>query len=356
MIGFQPTRTITWGMGVSVALLIFFIFLAGVAIFYGSSIDFPHMDKGLDLFHDDQCERPRDHSWIVELQNTLSNAGYALAGTLILLRAGTWAGHLFGANLLILGLMSALYHATLSHEMPQVLDVAWVYAALLALSVYASYVLIQRRQPLTIPSLAVYISGSVWVLVGLIITLLYGGEGFAAFASLSVFVIGAGFLCFLFDRFLPALGWTIGLIVILGVGIPAFGLLIKLKLHWNSDPVFAILIVLLILQLVYLFAGAKKLDWGRLAWELPVIVTPLIIGLVCRLGDGYNVTGKGETRIVARKFLCDPDGFFQAHAHWHLLGAVALLLGYDLLSQFQTRRGKDSDKAVIFPDSSVEQS
>jgi hypothetical protein len=354
MIGFQPTRTITWGMGVSVALLIFFIFLAGVAIFYGSSIDFPQLDKGLDLFHDDQCERPRDHSWIVELQNTLSNAGYALAGTLILLRAGTWAGHLFGANLLILGLMSALYHATLSHDTPQVLDVAWVYAALLALSVYASYVLMQRRQPLNIPILAAIISGSLWLVLGLTVTVLYGGKGFVAFASLSVFVVGAGLLCFLFDRFLPSLVWI--LILVLGIGIPVFGLLIKLKLHWDSDPVFAILIVLLIIQLVFLLAGAEKLDGGRMAWELPVIVTPLIIGLICRLGDGYNVAGQGETRIVTRKFLCDPDSVFQAHAHWHLLGAAALLLGYDLLSQFQTRRGKDSDKAVIFPDSAAEQS
>ncbi len=351
MIGFQPPKGMSWGIGSSLGLLVFFIFLAGVAIFNSNNVTYPRDDKGLELYHGDQCERPVDHGWMVEVQNTLSNAGYALAGTLILIRAASWSGLMLGANLLILGLMSALYHATLGHGTPQQLDVAWVYAALLALSVYASFVLVQRQQPLKIPIVAAIVCGGLWLALGITMPILFGWPGLAAFFGLSIFVVGAGVLCYVSDRILPAFVWIT--VPFLAVGIPLLGLLMKISFGWDSDAVFAILISLLIIQLVATISGAEAFDGWRLAWELPTILLLLVVGLVFRLGDGYSAMGSGDARTVGRKFLCDPDGPFQAHAGWHLLGALALLLGYDLLSQFQSGRGKGIDKPVIFPDAAV---
>jgi len=351
MIGFQPSRRIGWGMGVSLGLLVFLAFLAGIAIFHHNETVYPQDDVGLFAYHGDQCERPVDRGWMVEVQNTLSNASYALAGMLILMRAGSWAGIMFGANLLVLGAMSALYHATLGHRAPQVLDVAWVYAALLALSVYASYVLVQRGQPFKVPILALVICGLLYLALGIVTAALFEWSGFIAFLGVSLFVAGFGLLCFIGEKVLEAFVWVA--VPFLAVCIPLLGVFIKAEFGWDSDAVFAILVVLLIIQLVLIVAGAETIDGWRLAWELPLIGVLLGLGLLFRLGDGYDGERVGDVLTVTRKMFCDPDGAFQAHAHWHLIGGVALLMAYDLLTQFQASGRARIDRPVIFPDAAA---
>lgn len=351
MIGFQPARGIAWGTGVSLGLLVFFAFLAGIAIFHQNETDYPKDDAGLYSYHSDQCERPVDRSWMVEVQNTLSNASYALAGTLILMRAGTWAGLMFGANLLVLGAMSALYHATLGHGAPQVLDVAWVYAALLALSVYASYVLVQRPQPLKVPIPALIVCIVLFVGLGVLTPVLFGLGGLVAFAGVSLFIIGFGVLCFIGEKVLDSFVWIAA--PFLAVCIPLLGIFIKAEFGWDSDAVFTILIILLIIQLVMIITGSDAVDGWRLAWELPLVGVLLGLGLLFRLGDGYKGVTTDNVLTVTKKFLCDPDGPFQAHAHWHLIGGVALLMSYDLLTQFQASGRARLDRPLIFPDAAA---
>src|SRR5262249_53254244 len=49
------------------------------------------------------------------------------------------------------------------------------------------------------------------------------------------------------------------------------------------------------------------------------------IGVFCRLNDGTLSDG-------SRKLLCKPGWIIQPHAVWHVFGAVALLLTYDLFA------------------------
>jgi len=349
MIGFKPSRRVTWGAGVPFALLVFFTFLAAIAIGHVNETVYPRDDLGLFAYHTDQCERPVDRGWMVEVQNTLSNASYALAGVLILLRAGSWAAHMFGANLLILGAMSALYHATLGHKAPQVLDVAWVYAALLALSVYASYILMQRPNPLDMPLGWTIACIAIFVVMGVLTPLAFDSAALVPFFVLALIVAAFAVLCVIAEKVLESFVWIA--VPFLAVGIPILGIFIKAEFGWDSTAVFAFLVVFVIIQLVMILSRANWIDARRLAWELPLIVVLLGLGLLFRLGDGYKGVYVGENLVDAtRKFLCEPDGAFQAHAHWHLLGGIALLMAYDLLTQFQ-RLGRDPlDRPAIFPD------
>jgi hypothetical protein len=349
VIGLVPEKSHMWALGFAVGVLAFFIFLTALAIGHRNSTVYPQDDQHLASFHSDQCERPVDQGWMAEVQNTLSNVGYALAGMLILLRVRSWAGHLLGLNLLLLSFMSALYHATLT-ETPQKLDVAWVYAALLALQVYASFVHVQAENPFRV-SPGIWIGcGCGWVVLAAILLFGFHAKEFVGLVCLTVFVATAEALCFLSRKAAPVLAWVLAPALLLG--IPVFGYLIKDTFNWDSDAVFPILTVLLIMQLALIFASTNALKWELVGWELLPIVLTLAFGLFFRLADGYGTNSLG---FVDRKLLCHPDWwFFQAHANWHLLSAAALLLSYDLLVQFQRRSGDQAlDRTVIFPERSA---
>ncbi|MBW8886156.1 MAG: hypothetical protein JF616_00245 [Fibrobacteres bacterium] len=330
-------------------MLVFFAFLAGIAIFNHNDTVYPRDDLGLYAYHSDQCERPVDRSWMAEVENTLSNAGYVLAGALILLRAGSWAGLMYGANLVVLGAMSALYHATLGHGVPQIVDVAWVYAALLSLSTYASYVLMQRPEPLKIPLLWLLISGGLFVALGIVVTIMFGMGGLIPFIVLSLVVAGFGVLCFIGEKVLSTFVWIT--VPFLALAIPILGIFIKAEFGWDSDAVFAIMVVLLIIQLMLVITGAEKVDGLQLGWQLPLIVVLLGLGLLFRLGDGYKSETQADgTQVVTQHFLCGPDWAVQPHALWHLIGGAALLMAYDLLTRFQPSGRTPIDRPLIFPD------
>ncbi|MEI3853639.1 MULTISPECIES: hypothetical protein [unclassified Ensifer] len=347
MIGLVLHKPQMWVAGASISALLFLLFLAVVSIFHDNSTIYPRDDEGLrQLVHSGQCEMPADQSPIVEIQNTLSNMAYALAGTLILLCVRSWAGHLLAINLILLAIFSGLYHAVLA-ELPQVLDVAWVYAALLSLSIYISFVHVQAERPYGMAIWWWILCGTVLAASFIILPLVFRDNALVtlvAFVDLMAFVVSVNGLCWLARKKFPALIFVVAPVVCLFV--PVFGYLMRAELHWDSDAVFPIMIILLVLQLVVLCASARSLDWSVVGLELALIGAAVVPGFAFRLLDGYTKTG-------GRRWLCSPDSLFQAHAHWHILSAAALLLAYDLVSRFQPLAGDDGDRPVFFPQQSA---
>jgi hypothetical protein len=350
MIGMVADKPRMWALGGAGALLIFIILLIFLAITNSDSVIHPTGDQNLYSLHSDQCEQPRS-GWVFEVENTLSNFGYALAGLLILLRVTSWAGHLLGVSLVLLSITSGLYHATLTPT-TQLLDVVWVYAALLSLSVYASYVHVQAERPFQLSRWFWICCGAAWAILALIVLVLFQMAGLAALICLTLFVVVVEALCFLSRRVLSELTWVVA--PVLFVAVPLFGFMIKQSFRWDSDAVFAILAALLIFQLAFLIATAKSLDSILVGWELTGIGVVFALGLFFRLGDGYTKHITGEMEFVQRKLLCHPDALVQPHALWHLLGALALLLSYDLMVQFsRANAGEAADRTVMLPDRSV---
>jgi len=224
-----------------------------------------------------------------------------------------------------------------------------LYAALLALSVYASYILMQRPNPLDMPLGWTIACIAIFVVMGVLTPLAFDAAALVPFFVLALIVVAFAVLCVIAEKVLESFVWIA--VPFLAVGIPILGIFIKAEFGWDSTAVFAFLVVFVIIQLVMILSRANWIDARRLAWELPLIVVLLGLGLLFRLGDGYKGVYVGENLVDAtRKFLCEPDGAFQAHAHWHLLGGIALLMAYDLLTQFQKGDHDPLDRPVIFPD------
>ncbi|MEO8134022.1 MAG: hypothetical protein ABI831_08605 [Betaproteobacteria bacterium] len=287
-----------WLIGGAIFIGVLILCIIATAAIQGSQ-QFPTSKEELVKFHSDQCERPQSLSSVVERENTWSNLAYLLAGLLILLRARSIPAILFGANLCALALFSGLYHATL-RELPQVMDVAWVYCALFAAVVFSIYTLARLNNS----------DPPWWVWVGLV------------------------------------------------VGLDIFGLAIKRLLHWDSTVVFIVLVGLLAIifasVVVYSAVNGKIASqfggyygWLYLLLELVGVGIVAGFGFMFRLGDGYDVMGK----VVTEKFLCHPDSIFQAHAAWHILSAAALLLTYDIFCQFQKGSNVSRyDQTTVLPD------
>lgn len=347
MIGFVPDRSQIWVSGISIGLLVFFLFLGAVFALHSNTTVYPQDDLSLRrTVHSDQCERPKDQGRLVEVQNTLSNAAYALAGMFVLLCVTSWAGHMLGINLILLSIFSGLYHATLTHLM-QVFDVAWVYAALMSLSVYISYVQMQIERPYGFPRIYWIAGGGLLAAGFIILPVLFHSEALLTLISLiclTLFVATVAALLWVVRNWITELGYVV--IPALFVGVPILGYLMRDKFGWDSDAVFPILILLLIVQLLMLGAAARSINWNVAGLELGVLMLAILPGFLFRLLDGYHDNG-------TRKALCSPDLAFQAHAYWHLLSAVALLLAYDFVARFQPVGEKFQDIPVFFPKSSA---
>jgi len=342
MFGMVLDRPKMWILGGSLALLVFFAFLAVLNIAHRNATEYAPDDQGLYQVHSDQCERPIDRGRIVELHNTLSNVGYALAGMLILLQAVSWSGRIFAVNLIVLSVMSGAYHATLESG-PQELDVAWVYGVLLLLSAYASSVHAQADRPLAVSRWVWLGIAVIWVILALVIGLSYGWPGLLAVATLTLTLGAVWGLYVLMEKEAPWLKWILAPVFLLGLTF--LGYEIKHSFRWNSNAVFGIVTALLVIQMFLVLGSAGKLNWRPLACELLLIGGVLIAGLVFRLGDGYSQ--EVEDGPVTRNLLCAPDFPVQPHALWHLLSALALLLSYDLFSKFGAKK---MDRPVILPE------
>jgi len=278
--------------GITVAVILLCLILS--LSIHGSK-QFPQDQAEIAKVHGDQCERPRSFSAIAEPQNTWSNFAYFLAGLLVLLRARTLPGILFGANLSVLAFFSGFYHATL-RELPQVMDVTWVYAVLLSVIALGMHTVgLQNRAK---------VPWWVWVIVTLVLM--------------------------------------------------ALGFVIKRVLGLSSELVFIVLVattaVFVTVNIVSSAAQGTIANqfgsWLYLILELSGLCVITALAVLFQLGDGYQSAGGRVTRDV----LCNPNALIQPHALWHVLSAAVLLLTYDLFAQLQQGSNRSpSDQTAVLP-------
>ena len=307
----------------------------------------------------DQCERLRVGSPVMEPQNTWSNLSYVLVGLLILCRAPLTTGKLLGVYLILVGFTSGLYHASNygSHNAVdyQKWDIAALNAGLLAMTHFAVDAVCRRFIP----------------------------EEYARFKA----------------RFLPSLirfGWVFFAPALLGWGMAANRTRFGLFDSTTSFIIFvSVLVALVFAILIVTFSSVENHSkhasvvndlqrnhytpgsgrpggsptpgfltflfhniWGSL------LLTLTIAGLAffVRLGDGQ---GGGACRSLLHaypdivqqhpeipvkfpelagshlpKLLCSPDSPLQAHAAWHVLSALTLLLAYDLFARVCWKAGR----------------
>jgi len=238
---------------------------------------------------------------IVEPQNTWSNFGYLLAGLLILFRRPRLLGIAVGVNFCLMFLFSGLYHASLQNVW-QALDVAWIYSLLLSIIAYA------------VESLKIrYTKHRFSCMVGIL------SAGFPMWLGIFVAALKA-------SGILPSspltdsTNVTIALVGILGIPV-AIILLDFAWLNWgifdNSNSV---------LEYRKNLEG-REFIWGQ-QWkfELWMFIPALLGGMFRTALFGLPGDGCGHS-------LCRPHSFFQAHAAWHVLGALALWWTYDFVAQ-----------------------
>ena len=335
MFDLEKDRSRIWALGPAIGVLLFFLALAAVTIAHRNTTSYPKDDAGLYSIHHDQCEKPVDRGRIVEVHNTLSNVGYAIAGALVFVCAVSWAGRLLAVNLVMVAITSGAYHATLAED-PQLWDVVGIYAALLSLSTFVSFVHIRAANPLRV-------NFRIWIGCGLVlavlspplISLISGKAILAVFLPLiCMTAVAAVIACICYvtqslDMFFRTL-----IACSLFFGFAALGYVIKTVFGWDFTVVFAVLMVVLVIQLALLLGSAgppaSKSTSKIVGYEIVALVVVLGVGIVARLGDGYDLVGDK----VIPKWLCSKDHFLQAHAFWHLLGAAALLITYDLVARF----------------------
>lgn len=236
----------------------------------------------------DQCELLSLGGTVLEPQNTWSNVGYLLAGTLVLVFSTKPLGLAMG-GLGVLALFSGFYHASLQKN-PQTMDVAWIYVVL-------------------------------WL------TLCYGAQSV---------------LNFLRKRRIGRWVETVAI-----VGSVILGCLMAV---WRNDVcpfdsttaviIFAILIFAMCFRQMYVL----RTNWREI-WRIWLVFLPddpseernsgplrryiwiglpiTVLSFIFRLYDGDG------------KFLCLPHGmlsFIQAHACWHVLSGATLLILYDFFA------------------------
>lgn len=349
-------RVVMWLVGLGGVLVAALVcgFLAAVI---SSSTVYPRDDAGLKKdYHSDQCERPTDRSSIAEHQNTWSNLAYLLAGLLVLARARAPTGILLGVNLVLLAFASGLYHATLEYRF-QILDMIWVYAALFSLILQCSYVFTRSRSLTALPGWVCLPVALVQLGMFVVMLQAFAAKEVVAFLVLSALIVPAvQFLLILINRSTgqPAPWyWWLTVTVVLGV----VGFWSRTRWDWDSSAVAPLLlanvVVLGLLVVMVLAEASQKRSHNRIydkrAWllivELVVIAGVAAIGFAAKLFDGYAHDG-------SRMPLCDPDLFIQAHAVWHIFSAAALVLVYDLMTQFEPRDAGPTraNLPVIFPD------
>jgi hypothetical protein len=151
--------------------------------------------EGDSHIREDQCEALREHSIVLEPENTWSNLGYLFGGLLILFRSGKLRGIAAGGFMCATGVTSALYHAVSVNSTLQTLDVASIYWVLLMLIGYAALSLDfhfhAKEHPVVVEKLLIvvaFVAGSIvavgrlidstiafLVLVGILLVLMVAG-------------------------------------------------------------------------------------------------------------------------------------------------------------------------------------
>jgi hypothetical protein len=272
-----------WARVAIVGTIFAFFFVVFLGLGLGSSLS-----RNLNPGRPDQCEnlatKSDPQAAVLEPQNTWSNLGYLIAGTLVLYKSRNMFGAMVGFNLAFEFLFSSLYHAKLNGTM-QTIDVAWIYVLLLSLILYGIQSLLFSEWAVgtgyfgfTAPVLITLAIEAVIIIVGILMGI-YRTEVFDSTPTTIVLV----FLVFI--PYLCAIGKSIG---IFGWGAPG-----------NPDIFMSIAMPLLLVVAV----------------GLPT--------LFFKFSDGSD----------APMFnWCCPKAILQAHAGWHILSALLVLVAYNLFA------------------------
>ena len=267
------------------------ICLVGIWIVLALALD-GNLHWGPPNQRDDQCETLRASAFVREFQNTWSNVAYLAAGVLVLFHARHRLGFATGAAFCYVAFCSGMYHASVRDPW-QLLDIAGVYWAMLALIVYGVHAIWERRWKLPALTSPPAILFKVAVTITIPLVLAHVMAKFRTEFLLFKSEIAFGYL---------ALALLFLMIVVLRA-------LKDESLDQNLPP------------------GAPN---GRPLRHLFfwIAMGTTAVGLVFRLLDGKD------------KPFCLPGNVFQAHAHWHVLSAGALLLAYDFFSRCAGDRGR----------------
>jgi hypothetical protein len=218
------------------------------------------------------------HASILETQNTWSNFGYLIAGALIIFRSRNLLGAAVGLNLALEFLFSGLYHSKLT-EMLQTIDVAWIYVLLLGLIAYAIQCLL-----------------------------------------FSQWAMQSGYLSLNAPLFVAA-----G-IAIVTVVVGVFMGIHKNDIFESTTTTFVLVGLLFILLLIgFIAAGIRGADAMSIIMPIALIIAIGVPVLFFKFSDGpkHHIFN-----------WCCPKAVMQAHAAWHMLSAVLLLVAYDFFANF----------------------
>lgn len=296
----------------------------------------------------DQCEAIADTRPMAEPQNTISNLAYLVAGIAIFvrsLRAGFDRRRVpalsVGLCFCFLAVCSAYYHATLNDipaagrlpacnpertSLPQYLDVVGVYLALLAIVCYGLDRLMTKRLeagPLSALTIlfSVVVGLVAWIGPGAIGEMkLWLQTGFAIWVLCGIWAAAIGTM----DYFRPT-AWIVwvfwGVVLVVNT---VFSAKMKGGFGFDSDLVFPVLVGLLLAiaaMNIILPDRPGGLAWRASLTELLLTLAVFTIGIMVRVLDG---TGHP---------LCSAGSVLQAHAVWHVMSALALLLTFDLIEK-----------------------
>ena len=268
----------------------------------------------------DQCEEisltpGTSTGTVLEHENTWSNAGYLLAGLLVLFCTCRPLGYYVGAMLCVLAFLSGMYHGTLDPDW-QNWDVASIYFILWALLLYALQATLISDRLFKKYFKSPWDSVMEWF-----IPLAVAGLSFR-------FALGMADLhkrVSLFGSTTVTFTFVTVLIVLCSFQMSRhffrWGTSLCFWRLWTepSDPP----INLLFFWNMF-WARVRGTDWHLRSYFWGFVVFGGI-GVFCRLNDGTLTGGKP-------KLLCHPGWLIQPHAVWHVFGAVALLLTYDLFA------------------------
>jgi hypothetical protein len=258
-----------------------------------------------DLNRGDQCEalnfKPGTLAGtVLEPENTWSNAGYLLAGMLILVCTKRPLGYLVGIQLCVLAALSGAYHATLQSNL-QILDVAGIYFILTALLFYILQAAFVRGLSRAVE----------WIIAGVLSIVSFAGGVFMANNRTKVYMFGS-------TTFTFTVVCALVVLCVYEMGRQGFYwgrsfLIWRLWTDEKSTP-------LDYLKFWRMFSNStQSVDWNLRSYFIFFLLIGAP-GIVCRLLDGDG------------KPLCSAGSPIQAHSIWHTFGAATLLIGYDLFA------------------------
>jgi hypothetical protein len=284
-----------WARIAVVGTIFAFFFVVFLGLGLGSSLS-----RNLNPGRGEQCENLATTSdpqaTVLEPQNTWSNLGYLIAGMLVLYRSRNLFGAMVGFNLAFEFLFSSLYHAKLN-ETTQTIDVAWIYVLLLSLIAYGIQSLLFSEWAVgtgyfgfTAPVMIALAIEVVVVVLGILMGI-YKNEIFESTVT-TVVLVGLVFILY------APIGISASVVKL-------FKAVAKNNMSPNYNDIFM------------------------------AIAMPLLLFIAIGLPTLFFKFSDGPEHKMFN--WCCPKAVLQAHAGWHILSALMVLVAYDQFAKF----GKD---------------